>query len=286
MVRGILIAAVVAFAPLSAQAAEAKHPHPQEWSFSGPFGTFDQGAVQRGFQVYKEVCASCHTMNNLTYRHLGEKGGPFVASGKRNAASGAWEDVHLGPPHHGARLVPAPENPYVRAIAESYEITEIDPTTGQEITRKARPADRFVSPYTNPYQAKAVHGVAPPDLSVITKARHDGANYVHAILMGYTQAPEGEVAPGGATNLHYNPYFAGGWISMAPQLTPDRVSYSDGTAATQEQMARDVVTFLAWASEPKQVERKKTGLMVIIYLTILAGLLYAAYRQVWRDVKH
>jgi ubiquinol-cytochrome c reductase cytochrome c1 subunit len=285
MLRGFFIAAVVALAPLAAHAAEAKHPHPQDWSFEGPFGTFDQGAVQRGFQVYKEVCASCHTMSNLTYRHLGEKGGPFVASGKWNAASGAWEDIHLGPPHHG-RQVPAPDNPYVRAIAESYEITEIDPTTGEEITRKARPADRFVSPYTNPYQAKAIHGVAPPDLSVITKARHDGANYVYAILTGYSAAPEGETAPGGATNLHYNPYFAGGWISMPSQLTPDRVSYSDGKAASVEQMARDVVTFLAWASEPKQVERKKTGLMVIIYLTILAGLLYAAYRQVWRDVKH
>lgn len=286
MVRGILIAAFAAFAPFAAHAAEAEHPHPQEWSFSGVFGTFDQGAVQRGFQVYKEVCASCHTMDHLTYRHLGEKGGPFVASGKRNAATGAWEDVHLGPPHHGGEILPAPDNPYVRAIAESYEITEIDPTTGQEITRKARPADRFISPYTNPYQAKAVHGVAPPDLSVITKARHDGANYVYAILTGYKTAPEGEVAPGGATNLHYNPYFAGGWISMPPQLTPDRVTYSDGTVATEKQMAHDVVTFLAWAAEPKQVERKKTGLMVIIYLTILAGLLYAAYRQVWRDVKH
>ncbi len=286
MVRGIVIAALVALAPMAANAQEARHPHPEHWSFAGPFGTFDQGAVQRGFQVYKEVCAACHTMDHLTYRHLGEKGGPFVASGKWNGAAGVWEEVHLGPPHHGGRIVPAPENPFVRAIAESYEITEVDPTTGEEVTRKGRPADRFVSPYSNPYQAKAVHGTAPPDLSVITKARHDGANYVHAILTGYTDAPEGETAPGGATNLSYNPYFAGGWISMPPQLMPDRVTYADGTAATPDQMARDVVTFLAWASEPKQIERKKTGMMAIIYLTLLAGLLYAAYRQVWRDVKH
>lgn len=287
MVRGFLIAAALVLAPAAASAAEgAKHPRQENWSFSGPFGTFKQAEVQRGFQVYKEVCAACHTMNNLTYRHLGEPGGPFAAAGKWDAASRSWKEVHLGAPHHGTRAVPAPDNPFVRAIAEQYEITEIDPTTGQEITRKARPADRFVSPYTNPYQAKAIHGVAPPDLSVITKARQDGANYVHALIVGYTNPPEGMTPPGGATNLHYNPYFAGGWISMPPQLTPDRVTYEDGTAATPDQMARDVTAFLAWAAEPKQVTRKKTGFATLIYLTILAGLLYAAYRQVWRDVKH
>lgn len=287
MMRKLVLVAALTLAPLATAAAqEAKHPHPQHWEFSGPFGSFDQGAVQRGFQVYKEVCAACHTMNNLSYRHLGEPGGPFMASGKWNAQTSQWEEVKLGPPHHGGRFVPAPENPFVRAIAESYEITEIDPTTGEEVTRKGRPADRFVSPYTNPYQAKAVHGVAPPDLSVITKARHDGSNYVYALLTGYAEPPEGEKAPGGATNLSYNPYFPGGWISMPPQLVPDRVTYADGTAATPDQMARDVVAFLTWASEPRQVERKKTGVVVLIYLTILAGLLYAAYRHVWRDVKH
>ena len=287
MIRTFVLAAALAIAPVAvAHAQEAKHPHKEAWPFAGPFGTFDQASVQRGFQVYKEVCAACHTMNNLSYRHLGEPGGPFVAYGRKNPASGQWEDVHLASSGHHGTIVPAPENPYVRAIAESYEITEIDPTTGEEITRKGRPADRFVSPYTNPYQAKAVHGVAPPDLSVITKARHDGSNYVHALLTGYTDPPEGEKPPGGATNLHYNPYFSGGWISMPPQLVPDRVSFSDGTAATPDQMARDVTAFLTWASEPKQMVRKKTGFAVLIYLTILAGLLYAAYRQVWRDVKH
>lgn len=287
MVRGFLIAAALLIAPAAAFAAgEAKHPHKEHWSFDGPFGTFEQAEVQRGFQVYKEVCAACHTMDNLTYRHLGEPGGPFAAAGKWDAASGSWKDVHLGAPHHGSRYVPAPDNPFVRAIAEQYEITEIDPTTGQEITRKGRPADRFVSPYTNPYQAKAIHGVAPPDLSVITRARHDGANYLYALLTGYADPPEGETAPGGATNLHYNPYFAGGWISMPPQLVPDRVVYEDGTEATPEQMARDITAFLAWAGEPKQVMRKKTGFATLIYLLILGGLLYAAYRQVWRDVKH
>lgn len=287
MVRGLLIAAVLAIAPISvSHAAEAKHPPKVDWTFAGPFGTFEQGAVQRGFQVYKEVCAACHTMNNLSYRNLGETGGPFAAAGKWDPASGVWKEVQLGAPHHGARFVPAPDNPYVRAIAEGYEITEIDPTTGQEITRKGRPADRFVSPYTNPFQAKALHGVAPPDLSLITKARHDGANYLHALMTGYTDPPEGETPPGGATNLHYNPYFPGGWISMPPQLVRDRVVYDDGTEATPEQMARDITAFLAWAAEPKQITRKKTGFATLIYLLILGALLYAAYRQVWRDVKH
>ncbi len=267
-------------------AAEALHPHKIDWTFDGPLGSFDQASVQRGFQIYKEVCAACHTLDHLTYRNLGEKGGPFVASGRLNAATGAWEDVKLGPPHHGGKLVPAADNPFVRAIAAEYQITEIDPTTGQEVTRPARPSDRFVSPYTNPYEAKAIHGVAPPDLSVIIKARHDGSNYVHSLLTGYVDPPEGEQPPGGAANLSYNPYFPGGWISMPPQLLPDRVAYTDGTPATPDQMARDVVSFLTWASDPKAAERKQTGLAVLIYLTILAGLLYAAYRQVWRDVKH
>jgi len=287
MLRSLVLAALVAAAPAIAIANEgADRPPKLEWSFEGPFGTFEQAAVQRGFQVYKEVCASCHVLRHLSYRHLGERGGPFVASGKFNAASGGWEDIHLGPPHHGGRLVPAADNPYIRAIAGEAQITEIDRTNGQEITRSGRPSDKFVSPYTNPYQAAATHGVAPPDLSLIVKARANGADYVHAILTGYRAPPAGEGAPGGAANLSYNKYFAGHWIAMAPQLTQDRVVYSDGTQATPTQMAHDVVTFLAWASEPKQTGRKRAGFAAMIYLTILAGLLYVAYRQVWRDVKH
>ena len=287
MVRRILIAALLACAPAASLAAEAARPHAQTWGFEGPFGTFDQGAVQRGFQIYKEVCAACHTLDHLSYRNLGEKGGPFAAYGKFNPATGAWEEVHMaGPGHHEGKLVPAADNPFVRAIAAERQITEIDRTNGQEITRPARPSDRFVSPYSNPYEAKATHGVAPPDLSVITLAREDGPNYIYALLTGYRDPPEDEKPPGGLANLHYNPYYAGGWIAMPQQLTPDRVTYSDATQATPDQMARDIVTFLAWASEPKQTDRKQAGFVVLIYLTILSGLLYAAYRQVWRDVKH
>jgi ubiquinol-cytochrome c reductase cytochrome c1 subunit len=283
----VIVAALAGpLALVPARAAEGDHPPKVDWSFEGPFGVFDQASVQRGFQVYREVCSACHTMEHLSYRNLGEKGGPFVASGNFNAVTGAWEDVHLGPPEHGGKLIPASDNPYVRAIAAEHEITEIDRTNGQEITRPARPSDRFVSPFSNPYQAKATYGVAPPDLSLIIKARHDGPNYVHAILTGYVAAPEDESPPGGAATLNYNKYYPGHWIAMPPQLTPDRITYSDGTQASPDQMARDVVAFLTWASEPKQTDRKRAGLAVLLYLTILAGLLYAAYRQVWRDVKH
>ncbi|MDX2235466.1 MAG: cytochrome c1 [Hyphomonadaceae bacterium] len=285
-VRRVALAAVLGLMATPALAAEAEHPPKLDWPFAGPFGSYDQASVQRGFQVYKEVCAACHTLDHLSYRNLGEKGGPFVASGKFNPATGSWEDVKLGPPHHGGRLIPAADNPYVRALAAEYQITEIDPTTGQETTRPGRPSDKFVSPYTNPFQAKATHGVAPPDLSVITKARYDGANYVHAILTGYTDPPAGEEPPGGAANLSYNRYFPGYWISMAAPLSPERVIYADGTEATVDQMARDVVAFLSWAADPKETDRRRAGFAVLIYLAILTGLLYVAYRQVWRNVKH
>ena len=287
MVRRLIIAAVLACAPAAALAAEGDHPRPVEWSFEGPFGTFDEKAVQRGFQIYTEVCAACHTLDHLSYRNLGEKNGPFAAYGRFNPASGSWEDIKLAHPgHNEGHLVPAAENPFVRALAAQHEITEIDRTNGQEITRPARPSDRFVSPYKNPYEAKATYGVAPPDLSVITLAREDGHNYIHALLTGYRDPPPGESPPGGLTTLQYNPYYAGGWIAMPPPLPPERVTYTDGTQATPDQMARDVVTFLAWASDPKQTDRKQAGLVVLIYLAILAALLYAAYKAVWRNEKH
>ena len=291
MARRLLLTAVVtalaAIVAPAALAAEAKHPPREDWAFNRPIGgSFDQAAVQRGFQIYKEVCAACHTMNYLAYRNLGENGGQFVAHGTLNRATTQWEDVALGPPHHGGRVIPPNENPYIRAIAAQYEITEIDRGTGQEVTRPALPADIFVSPYTNPFQAAAIHGVAPPDLSVITKARDGGADYLYALLTGYSEPPEGEEPPGGATNLHYNPYFPGGWISMPPQLVPDRVTYADGTTASVDQMARDITTFLAWAAEPKQTQRKQMGFAVVAFLLVLSAFLYAAYRQVWRDVKH
>lgn len=281
-----LIGAVLASsAGIALAAGAAKHPKDVEWHQDGPFGTFDRASLQRGFQVYKEVCSACHSMDHLRYRNLGELGGPFAAVASRN-----WKEEgkmpEFGVPGHGKELVDANENPYVRAIAEQYTVTEIDRQTGQEVERKARPADRIKSPYTNPFQAAATHGAAPPDLSVITKARANGPNYIYSLLTGYAEPEAGHAAPGGATNLHYNPYFAGGWIAMAQPLSEDQLTFADGTKATVEQMAHDVVTFLDWAADPKAEERRSLGFMVMIYLLILTGFLYIAYKQVWRNEKH
>lgn len=278
-------AALVGFAPSAFAAGEAEHPPELKWSFEGPFGKHDRAALQRGFQVYKEVCSTCHSMNHLRYRNLGEPNGPFAAVAPRNWAKEGTTPV-IGVPGHGKEWVDANENPYVRAIAEQYTVTELDRTTAQDIERKARPSDRFVSPYTNPFQAAALHGVAPPDLSVITKARANGPNYVHGLLVGYKEPPAGKEPPGGASNLHYNPYFPGGWIAMPPPLSEDQVTSEDGTKATVEQMSQDLVTFLDWAADPQAESRKTLGMQVLIYLLILSALLYWSYRLVWRDQKH
>ena len=303
MLRTLIIALGLAFAaPLSGVAhaeTTARHPHPLAWSFNGPFGTFDRAQLQRGFQVYKEVCAACHSLNQLTYRNLGEKGGPFEATSHRNAETGQLE-YSVGAPHEGGRAVDANENPYVKAIAADYEVEEIDPQTGDVVTRKARPSDRFHNPFKNEGLARGANGGAlPPDLSVITKARRGGADYVHALTSGYETPPDGlEVPPG----KYFNPYLhgdlsafwkgdpgkvpEGGLIAMPVQLTPDRVTYADGTKATVDQMSRDISAFLEWAADPKAEERKSLGLQVMVYLLVLSGLVYLAYRQVWKSVKH
>jgi len=289
ILRAVALTAALAAAPLAAHAAgAAKHPEPQAWSFDGPLGSYDRGAVQRGFVVYKQVCSSCHGMKMLSYRNLGEAGGPFQA-----VAPAKWQErgkePKIGAPGHGLELVNAIDNPYVKAIAAQYEVTEIDQNTGDEITRPARPSDKFVSPFANDGTARAANGGAlPPDLSVINKARHGGADYIYAFLTGYQEAPPKgvEVVEG----KYYNPYFRGGWIAMANQLgiaeEAGVITYEDGTPATKKQMAKDVATFLQWAADPKMDQRKSLGMMVMIYLAILTVLLYAAYKQVWRGQKH
>lgn len=277
--------AFVGASPANA-AGEVKHPREVEWEHNGPFGMFDRAQLQRGFQVYKQVCSACHSMDHLRYRNLGEPGGPFQAVAPRG-----WQDEGikpvLGNPGHGKEIVNANDNPYVRAIAAEYTVTEIDRTTAEEVERPAIPADRFKSPYTNPFQAAALHGAAPPDLSVITRARHNGENYLFSLLTGYQDPPPGKEPPGGASNLHYNPYFPGGWIAMANPLSVDGiVQYEDGTEATVKQMAEDVTAFFAWASDPMAEQRKSLGLQVMVFLFILTLLLYIAYKQVWRNEKH
>jgi ubiquinol-cytochrome c reductase cytochrome c1 subunit len=278
--KAFAIAAVLGLAA-TAQAAfaatTAATPKDVHWSFEGPFGRFDQEQLQRGYKVYHDVCSSCHAMHLMSYRNLGQPGGPFY-------------DPKYPNPN---------DNPYVKSIVADYKVPDIDSDTGDIIKRPATPADTFVSPFPNEAAARASNGGAlPPDLSLIIKAREDGTQYVYSILTGYKPAPAGMTVP---TNRYYNPYMPGdmtsfwhgvgpvpigGFIAMPLQLTPNRVTFDDGTAATPDQEAKDVVAFLAWASEPHQSERKQMGFAVMIYLVIFTGLLYASYRRIWRKVAH
>ncbi|MEO0467103.1 MAG: cytochrome c1 [Pseudomonadota bacterium] len=284
-------------------AGGSKHPHGPEdgFPFERAFGKFEMDSVQRGYQVYREVCASCHAMELLHYRNLGEKGGPFYDPEYPNAN----------------------DNPLVKAFAAMDTIEDPVPNdVGDYDLRPARPSDPFRSPYANEQAARAANlGAYPPDLSVITKARHGGANYVYNLLKGY---PGWDVMGDGAIDFnsefelgegyefdgvleqplgqYYNPYMAGdvtpqwdgdprhtppgGFLAMAPQLPDDRVEYLDGTLATTSQMAYDVAQFLAWAGEPKQGNRKSLGLAVMIYLSIFAVLLWLSYKRIWRNVGH
>jgi ubiquinol-cytochrome c reductase cytochrome c1 subunit len=246
-----MLAGAVAGLALSAPAIAAEAPHPPsvEWSFNGLFGTFDRGALRRGFQVYSEVCASCHSLNLLSYRNL--------------AAIGFSEDQ-------------------VKKIAAEVEVTDGPNDEGEMFERPGRPSDRFVSPFPNPQAARASNGGAlPPDLSLMTKARKDGANYLHALLTGYADPPSDKEM---AEDMSYNPYFPGTQIAMAPPLSEDAVEYADKTKASVTQLASDVTTFLAWAAEPEMEERKNMGVKVVLFLIVLTGLFYAIKRRVWADV--
>lgn len=274
----IAVAGLALAAPAAEAAGEAKKPRDIAFSFEGPFGTFDQGQLQRGYKVYREVCAACHSMNLLSFRNLAEDGGPF------------W-DPHVDNPN---------ENRFVRALAAEFEIADIDSETGEPVRRPGTPADAFPDPYPNATAAAAGNGGAvPPDLSVMAKARKGGADYIYSLLSGYQPAPAGlRIASG----QHYNPYMPGdltpfwegdhdkvpygGFIAMAQPLRDGQVTYDDDAPETIDQYSRDVAAFIAWASDPKAVERKRTGIAVLAYLAIFAGLTYASYRQIWRNVKH
>ncbi len=259
----------------SAIAGKVKNAEDVKYSFEGPFGHFDRGQLQRGFQVYTEVCAACHSANLLSYRNLGEAGGPEFSEEQ------------------------------VKAIAAAVEVQDGPNDEGDMFDRPGRPADKFKAPFENDNAARASNGGAlPPDLSLITKARegfhypwyispfkkmwtgNGGPEYVRAVLLGYSE-PKGDVAKDASEGKHYNEYYAGGpWFSMAPPLSEDQVEYGDGTKATVEQMATDVSAFLAWAAEPKMEARKHLGLQVMIYLFLLALLMYLVKLKLWRDVEH
>lgn len=278
--KTIALAALgLAFIAVPAMAASSQaEPKDVHWSFEGPFGKFDQAQVQRGYKVYREVCSSCHSMNLMSFRNLGQKGGPF------------YDEKYKNPN----------DNPYVKAIAKDYQVNDIDSETGDVVQRPGTSADKFPNPFPNEPAARASNGGAlPPDLSTMAKARELGPRYIYSLLTGYEEAPAGLTLPAGK---HYNPYFpgdlSGGWtgpadkvpeggaIGMPPPLVADKVTFDDGTKATLEQEAKDVVAFLTWASEPKMEERKSFGLAAMIYLLIFTGLLYASYKRIWRNVSH
>lgn len=301
-----------------------KHAHAPDggWPFEGAFGKFEKDSLQRGYQVYQQVCSTCHGMDLMRYRNLGQKGGPF------------YDPAYPNPN----------DSPWVKALADQVYLSgvDIDQDTGEEIDRNARPSDAFRNPYRNDAAGRAANaGALPPDLSVITKARHGGASYVYSLLTGYPEEGAIEVVdlPNGARETriypdkmkkddhddthtdgvshgtkssyivqaplqYYNPYMLGdttaqytgdprhapygGFLAMADPLANQvgLLEYQDGTEATKAQMAYDVSQFLAWAGEPKMENRKSLGLAVMIYLFILAILLWFSYRQIWRNVDH
>jgi len=222
------------------------------WSFKGLTGKFDRASLQRGFQVYKEVCSSCHSMEYLSYRNLGEEGGPEFSIEE------------------------------VKAIAASIEVTDGPDNQGEMFTRPGRPSDKFVSPYSNVNASMAANGGAyPPDMSVLVKARPGGANYIYSILMGYEEAPAGFNLEEG---VYYNKYMVGNKIKMSSPLVDEIVEYSDGTKASVDQMARDVTTFLSWAAEPELEARHKLGFKVLVYLILLTTLVFFSMKRIWSRI--
>ncbi|PZQ61642.1 MAG: cytochrome c1 [Sphingomonas taxi] len=248
-------------APHTAEHAFHQHPEDIGLSSAGLFGKFDRQQLQRGFQVYKEVCAACHSLKYVAFRDLAQLG---------------YSEAE------------------VKAIANQWVIEQpsVNPETGEAATRKNLPSDHFPSPFANEVAARAANNNAlPPDLSLMTKAREDGSNYVHALLMGYRDQPAELLKefPDAKTpdGLHYNPYFANLNIAMPPPITSDgQVTYSDGTKATRDQMARDVAAFLTWSAEPNLEARHAAGFAAVIFLLIFVYLTWGAYQNVWRNVKH
>jgi len=224
-----------------------------DWSFKGLFGKFDRGSLQRGYQVYSEVCAGCHSMKYLSYRNLSEKGGPEFS----------FEQA--------------------KAIAASFEITDGPNADGEMFTRPGKLSDKFVMPYENDKAAQAANGGAyPPDMSVLVKARGDGVDYIYSILLGYEDAPSGITLDEG---VYYNKYMYGNKIKMAAPLSDGSVEYGDGTEASIEQMSKDVTTFLMWAAEPHLEARHQMGFKAIVYLIILTVLVYFSMKKIWSRVE-
>ena len=261
-----LAAALASSAAMAA--GEGPLPPRQTWSFAGPFGSFDRAQLQRGFQVYREVCAACHSLSRIAFRNLAEAGGPMFSEGQ------------------------------VKALAAEYKVKDGPNDAGEMFERPGRPSDRFPLAYPNDAAARATLGAVPPDLSVIAKARsysrgfpmflvdalpipggayqEHGVDYLHALLTGYTKDDD----------PNWNEYFPGHKIGMAKPLSDGQVEYTDGSPKTLSQYAHDVAAFLMWTAEPKLEDRKKTGFRVMAFLLVFGGLLYYTKKKVWADVAH
>lgn len=247
--------------PAAPTAEHEFHLHPKELHLAsdGVFGKFDKQQLQRGFQVYKEVCSACHSLRLVAFRDLKQIG---------------YNDDE------------------VKAIAAGFQVPGVDPTTGETNTRPGLPTDYFPKPFANDIAARAANNNAvPPDLSLMTKARHEGPAYVYSLLTGFQNQPAELVKefPDSKTpnGLHYNPYFANLNLAMAPPLTADgQITYKDGTPSTKDNYAKDVAAFLVWTAEPKLEKRHQTGWPVVLFLLFATVLGNLAYRNVWRNEKH
>ena len=242
----VVLAATAGGAGPASAAGPGLSPIDRHWHHEGLFGTFDRAAVQRGFQVYREICQGCHALKYVAFRHL----------------------MNVGFSEEQAR-----------AIAAEYTVTDGPNDEGEMFERPGRLSDTIPPPFPNDAAARAANGGAyPPSLTLITKARANGDDYLYSLLVGYQD--DHEAPPG----QYYNAYFPGNFIAMPQPLHEGMVTYADGTEATIEQMSADVTQFLAWAAEPTLEERKQTGVKTMLFLIVLTGLLYATKRKVWADV--
>lgn len=251
LLAGLVLAGTVAMgAGTSARAQHATEELPHfPWTFNGPFGTYDRAQLQRGFQVYSEVCSNCHSMKELYYRNLKEIG---------------------------------LNDDQVKAVAASVQVPGGLDDEGKPTERAGLPSDHFKAPYPNEKAARAANGGAlPPDQSVIEKAREGGADYIHALLNGYEEAPPGVKVGEG---LYYNKWFPGGQLAMPQPLRDGQVDYADKTKATVEQMSVDVTSFLTWSAQPEMEGRKQMGIKWVSIFVVLTGLTYAVKKKIWKDV--
>ncbi|MBR0657184.1 cytochrome c1 [Plastoroseomonas arctica] len=249
MLKSLVLLGAMAIAPAAYAAGEEIHLPETRFSSDGIFGTFDRASVQRGFQVYREVCSNCHSMRLLSYRNLSE--------------IGLTEEQ-------------------IRAVAADVQVQDGPNDEGQMFERPGRPSDRFRRPFANDAAARtANNGALPPDFSVIAKAREGGPHYIQALLTGYEDPPAGFTLGDG---MNYNRYFPGHQIAMAAPLNPDQVEYADHTPATVEQMSRDVALFLHWAAEPELEQRRQMGIKIVLFLGVLGVLAYGVKRRIWADL--